>query len=58
MRSTSTFQGVKSAGEEIALRGALRWHAWRPRTRLRLIRLLLSLQSATEQSSEAHHSAA
>lgn len=40
METARTIQG----GEEIALRFALRWHVWRPRMRLRLIRLQLSLQ--------------
>jgi hypothetical protein len=33
-----TIQGFAESGEEIALRFALRWHGWQPRTRLRLIR--------------------
>lgn len=44
MDTARAIQGVAESGEEIAVRFALRWHVWRPRTRLRLIRLQLSLQ--------------
>jgi hypothetical protein len=52
MRSSSAIQGVTKGGSEIALRCALRWHAWRPRTRLRLIRVLLSLESVSVRGRE------
>jgi hypothetical protein len=54
MGTARTIQGVAESGEEMALRFALRWHVWRPRTRLRLIRLQLSLQPGRGQGSEAH----
>lgn len=54
MGTARTMQGVAASGEEVALRFALRWHVWRPRTRLRLIRLQLSLQPCRGQSSEEH----
>lgn len=54
MGTARTIHGVAESGEEIALRFALRWHVWRPRTRLRLIRLQLSLQPGRAQGSEAH----
>jgi len=52
MRTARAIQGVAESGEEIALRFALRWHVWRPRTRLRLIRLELSLQPGRGHGSE------
>jgi hypothetical protein len=57
MRSSGAIQGVKTSGPEIALRWALRWHVWRPRTRLRLIRVLLSLEPVPDPGSEAHRPA-
>jgi hypothetical protein len=54
MGTARTIQGAAASGEEVALRFALRWHVWRPRTRLRLIRLQLSLQPGRGQGSEAH----
>jgi len=54
MRSSSVSHGVKMAGEEIALRYALRWHVWRPRTRLRLIRMLLSIEPVSELKEIEH----
>jgi hypothetical protein len=58
MRSSGGILGVKTAGSEIALRCALRWHVWRPRTRLRLIRALLSLEPLPDQGSETHRATA
>lgn len=49
---------VAESGEEIAVRLALRLHVWRPRTRLRLIRLQLSLEPGRGQALEAHQRAA
>jgi hypothetical protein len=54
MGTARAIHGVAESGEEIALRFALRWHVWRPRTRLRLIRLQLSLQPGRGHGSEAH----
>ena len=54
MGTARTIHGVAESGEEIALQFALRWHVWRPRTRLRLIRIQLSLKPSRSQDSEAH----
>ena len=57
MRRSGGIRGVRAAGSKIAIRCALRWHVWRPRTRLRLIRGLLSLEPLSDQGSEAHRPA-
>ena len=59
MHSTGDFHGLKTAAPEAAaLRYALKLHVWRPRTRLRMIRTLLSLEPIPGQESSAHHTAA
>jgi hypothetical protein len=57
MRRSGGIRRVREAGSEIAIRCALRWHVWRPRTRLRLIRVLLSLEPLSDRRSEAHRPA-
>lgn len=54
MVRTRAIKGVKAAGSDLALNWALRWHLWRLRTRLRLVRLLLSLELGPDKSSVAH----
>jgi len=58
MHGASDLHELKTAGSEAALRYALKLHVWRPRTRLRMIRALLSLEPLPGQDSEAHRDAA
>lgn len=59
MYATADRHGLKTAASEAAaLRYALKLHVWRPRTRLRMIRTLLSLEPLPDQDSGAHPAAA